>query len=52
MKFNEDYKSFLSHIDKQNTTAIYKTELSALEKSAIRLFVAYLNIKHQHTNRT
>lgn len=49
MKFNKDYKEFLNHLEKSNQEAQIKTELSKSERSAILLFVAYLNIRYQET---
>lgn len=48
MKFNKDYKEFLDHLEKSNQKAQIKTKLSKCERTAILLFVAYLNIRHQN----
>jgi len=47
MKFNKDYEEFIKHLEKNNQKAQIKTELSRCEKSAILLFVEYLNIRYK-----
>ncbi len=47
MRFNKDYEEFLNHLKESNQKAQIKTELSNCERTAISLFVAYLNIRYK-----
>ena len=45
MNFDQDYKEFIEHLEKQ--CVVHPVKLDKQEKIAVQLFVTYLNIRYK-----